>query len=91
MGAATEGRGGMRCRAYFIDGPKHGDVDFLPEGHNIIRIPTATAPAQTDFGHYSTPAASASYGVGEYRREVELRLHDHHRDRAFMYMWQGVR
>ena len=86
---------GKGTTAYFIGGPKHGDVDKLPEPHREVVIPVGSPSAAelhfTDYGHYKVPhAMSDSYRTGAYRRDA--RLHGgEFPENSHAYVWQGVR
>lgn len=82
--------------AYFIEGPKHGDIDCLPEAHEVYEIAVTDAHRWTsmkDYGHYMG-TSSFTVGGGQYRRGYELYGPPFERSRgrrAYLYIWQGVR
>jgi hypothetical protein len=89
----------MTVVGYFIEGPKHGDRDMLPEAHHEIAVPVATAYVDrwVDYGHYEAKAYPTPplHRVGIYRRDMEL--HGHRmapgvsRHKCVLYIWQGLR
>jgi len=81
--------------AVFIGGPKHGDIDVLPDRHREILIPVSDARYKTsfnDYGHYAATTES-SFRQGRYSIEHELwgvpDMPGSHRQ--FLYLWRGIR
>lgn len=83
--------------AYFVGGPKHGDIDRIAAA-NEVRIPVSDSTWHdrnnwVNEGHYDfKPSASISYKTGIYRDSGELygmpglNTRDHNR----LFVWQGV-
>lgn len=83
--------------AYFVGGPKHGDIDIVRGDARDVRIPVTgetRRQAIRDMGHYGyVPTYSPNYDVGVYERQHELYgmpgMNTSRRN--FLFMWSGVR
>jgi hypothetical protein len=86
----------MIC-AYFIDGPKHGDRDVLPQAfpEYVVAMAPTSPPPVVDYGHYMARSGEVTYATGVYRRDCELYRHrrspDSSRHPVILYVWQGVK
>lgn len=86
-----------RCRAYFVGGPKHGDIDYIADMLDQVLVPIATSAASrlVDHGHYWSRADvddRAGYRRGTYRRGHRLaggEFDGHRDDRSFLYIYAG--
>lgn len=82
--------------AYFIGGPKHGDVDIVSGDARDVRIPITNDYARKTYrdvvneGHYSY-TTDFNYKTGIYRREFALRMPGiNQANPPFLFVWAGL-
>jgi hypothetical protein len=79
-----------KIRAYFIGGPKHGDIDFIDD-HTVYLLPLDLPNSPRSYGHYwayDTPRH------GRYNRDRllvggEFGEPVHGRPQSWIYIYQG--